>query len=219
MSAKYPRTFHLPWSPGGTNDDKRMKTVEHLLGVPTIMTEKMDGGNVCLTKDAVYARSHASEPTEPWYDWLKAKHHGELRWIMPPDSEIFCEYLYAVHSIEYETLPSYLMVLGVRWKNNYWLSWDDTEDTAHKIGLVTPYITTKTTFYKQERLVNLTNMFGGGSSAYGPTREGIVIRTANGFKEEDFSLKVGKWVRANHVQTNEHWTKGLIRRNKLRGQN
>lgn len=32
---KYPRTKHLPWSPGGTNDDKRMTDVEPNAFFPT----------------------------------------------------------------------------------------------------------------------------------------------------------------------------------------
>lgn len=37
--------------------------------------------------------------------------------------------------------------------------------------------------------------------------EGFVIRNIDEFKYEDFSKNVGKYVRANHVQTDEHWTK------------
>ena len=37
--------------------------------------------------------------------------------------------------------------------------------------------------------------------------EGFVIRNIDQFKYEDFSKNVGKYVRSNHVQTDEHWTK------------
>ena len=36
--------------------------------------------------------------------------------------------------------------------------------------------------------------------------EGFVVRNIDSFKYEDFSKNVGKYVRANHVQTNQHWT-------------
>lgn len=36
-------------------------------------------------------------------------------------------------------------------------------------------------------------------------QEGIVIRPAGSFVLANFSKEVGKWVRAKHVQTDEHW--------------
>ena len=44
-------------------------------------------------------------------------------------------------------------------------------------------------------------------SSLGGKREGIVIRNAARFDNEDFSKNVMKWVRKGHVQTDEHWTK------------
>lgn len=42
-------------------------------------------------------------------------------------------------------------------------------------------------------------------SAYGGEREGFVMRIADGFQVRDFTKAVCKYVRANHVQTDEHW--------------
>jgi hypothetical protein len=44
-------------------------------------------------------------------------------------------------------------------------------------------------------------------SALGGLREGFVVRPLEGFMEDDFSQKVLKFVRSNHVQTDEHWTR------------
>lgn len=49
MATKYPRTAHLPFSPGATNDDRIMSAAdfERLLAMPEfVVTEKMDGGNL-----------------------------------------------------------------------------------------------------------------------------------------------------------------------------
>ena len=46
--------------------------------------------------------------------------------------------------------------------------------------------------------------------------EGIVVRLADSFMMEDFNKSCVKWVRENHVQTDEHWTRGEIIKNKLR---
>lgn len=38
-----------------------------------------------------------------------------------------------------------------------------------------------------------------------PETEGYVMRPADAFKLDDFNNNVVKWVRPNHVQTDEHW--------------
>jgi len=35
--------------------------------------------------------------------------------------------------------------------------------------------------------------------------EGYVVRRAASFAYEDFQTSVAKWVRPNHIQTDEHW--------------
>ena len=45
---KYPRTYHLPWLPGTTNDDKTVKTMEYLYGKNIAIKEKLDGENTSL---------------------------------------------------------------------------------------------------------------------------------------------------------------------------
>lgn len=61
--SKYNRTYHLPFSPGSTNDDRISKSVDSLLNKDIIITEKIDGENCGMTKDGVYARSHAAFTT------------------------------------------------------------------------------------------------------------------------------------------------------------
>ncbi len=43
-------------------------------------------------------------------------------------------------------------------------------------------------------------------NSFGNETEGFVVSNAASFKYEDFSKNVGKFVRANHVQTDTHWT-------------
>src|SRR5262245_55730831 len=109
MSEKYPRTPHLPWSPGGTRDDRRLTDVEPLLGRELVLTEKMDGSNVCLEREHVFARSHTAEPRHPSFDALKAV-HAALRWQIPSHWQLFGEWLWARHSITYDRLPAYLLI-------------------------------------------------------------------------------------------------------------
>src|SRR5687767_3656611 len=113
MSAKYPRSFHLPWSPGGTSDDKRLADVTALLGVELVISEKCDGSNLTYTRKHVFSRSHSGPPAHPSFDFAKAT-HGRLAHLISENLSVFCEYCYAVHSIEYDALPDYSLVFGVR---------------------------------------------------------------------------------------------------------
>lgn len=58
MSSKYPRTFHLPYSKGSTNDDRISDSTKSLIGIDIVITEKLDGSNASITRDGVYGRSH-----------------------------------------------------------------------------------------------------------------------------------------------------------------
>jgi hypothetical protein len=54
---KYPRTYHLPWSPGMTKDDRQIKSIDVFEGKDIVVTLKMDGENTNWYKDYCHARS------------------------------------------------------------------------------------------------------------------------------------------------------------------
>lgn len=54
---KYPRTLHLPYSPGSTTDDKKLSSTKHFSGKSVIVTEKMDGENTTIYNFGTHARS------------------------------------------------------------------------------------------------------------------------------------------------------------------
>ena len=64
--SKYPRTYHFNWSPGSTNDDRISDSVDHLIGIDIVITEKLDGSNSSITKNGVYGRSHVDFSKNPW---------------------------------------------------------------------------------------------------------------------------------------------------------
>ncbi|WP_181004126.1 hypothetical protein [Bacillus thuringiensis] len=45
--------------------------------------------------------------------------------------------------------------------------------------------------------------------------EGYVLRLTDAFHYNDFSKSVGKFVRKDHVQTNQHWMTQAVIQNKL----
>jgi RNA ligase len=219
-SPKYNRTFHMPWSKGATNDDKIATSMDSLVGVPIVLTEKMDGSNVSLESGGCYARTHANAPTHKSFDMLKVL-HASVKYIIEPGTQIFGEWCFAKHSIEYSELPSYFMPFGIRYLNNEgdkhrWGSWVDVEMWAGDIGVSTVPVLYTGIVNQASELKELVESFMNQPSACGGIREGVVARIAQSFPDDDFSSSVMKCVRANHVQTSEHWKDQEIIRNKLK---
>ena len=217
MSPKYPRTSHLPWSPGGTSDDRRLASVASLLGTPVVLTEKMDGSNVCIEADGCYARSHASAPNHPSFDAFKA-FYASVRSLLPQGLQVFGEWLYAKHSIGYTALPGYFLCFGVRDLNTMtWGSWGEVELWAAELSCQTAPVLAQTTLSTEKELKSLTEKLAGLPSQCGGEREGTVVRVAGEFSDASFNTSVGKYVRANHVQTEDHWKTQAIVKNVLGG--
>ena len=212
-SPKYPRTAHLPWSPGGTNDDKRLERAGHFVGEPLTITEKMDGSGVCLERSAVYSRSHSDPPSHPSFDLLKQL-HAQIRFCIPKEVQVFGEWLYARHSIIYHELPSYLQVFGVRHldsKLNYWASWEEVEIWAEELGVSTvPVLANQKCFGSEDNLRKFTLQL------VRPGREGVVVRLFDEFPDDRFHMSIAKFVRADHIQTDGHWSHREIIRNSLK---
>lgn len=171
---------------------------------------------VSINTDFFHARSINGEPNHPSFDWLKSEYHGNFKWHMPENYTVCCEYLYAKHSIHYSNLESYLFVIGVRDElNQLWLSWDDVTEFAEELKIPTvPVLEYYKTFNSVAELEKVTTKLATQHGAYG-LQEGVVVRHAHAFKVEDFATKVGKWVRANHVETDEHWANQAIIKNLL----
>jgi hypothetical protein len=215
MSAKYPRSFHLPWSPGGTSDDKRLADVSTLVGPELVITEKCDGSNLTYTSKAVYSRSHSGPPPHPSFDLAKAT-HGRIRHLISDGISVFCEYCYAVHSIEYTALPAYSLVFGVRDDvAGTWWDWDMVTAQAAELGLPTVPVLHRGPVSTERELEALTTSLAAGPSAFGGRREGVVVRLAGSFPDAAFSRSLGKWVRKDHVTTDEHWLHQAIKPQRL----
>lgn len=203
MKKKYPKTFHLPWSLGKTNDDKTLKNVEHFVGKEVVVTEKLDGENTSFSHDYIHARSldSANHPSRNWVKMLQASIAHEI----PENVRLCGENVFAKHSIYYEELPSYFLLFSVWNENNICLSWDKTVEVASLLQLETVPVLYRG-IYDEKKIKELylkTSVFGG-------EQEGYVVRLAESFHYDDFKLSVGKFVRENHVQTSDHWLNQTI---------
>jgi len=59
----------------------------------------------------------------------------------------------------------------------------------------------------EKELKNIVEHLSNEKSKLGGLREGIVLRNADHFHNDDFSSNVVKWVRKDHVKTDIHWTR------------
>lgn len=204
---KYPRTPHLPWSPGATSDDAWCPSFEALERGLIVVTEKMDGENTTMYRDHMHARSIDSKH-HPSRSWVKSLHQA-IAYQIPEGWRICGENLYARHSIAYNDLKSYFMMFSIWDDKNTCLSWDETLEWAALLGLETPPVL----YYGpwDERMLRAIKLDEA-------QQEGYVVRTARAFPYAEFSTHVAKWVRADHVQTDEHWMFAQLVPNALRPQ-
>lgn len=215
---KYPSTPHLPFSPGHKpGHDDQMQSLASLVGAPLVVTLKMDGSNVVLTREKVAARNGFDAP-HPSFDALKAE-HAKLAHLIPEGVQVFGEWLLAKHSIHYVgdlALDSYLQVFGVYdTRLRLWASWGGVEALAKSLGHPTTPVVARVRAEKEHEVSRQLERLAWGAVAKG--HEGIVARVAFPFHYGQFGTHAAKFVRPNHVQTNDHWSQQRIVKNALRG--
>jgi len=206
---KYPRTYHLPFSPGKTDDDKTLRDCSIFEGKQVVVTCKMDGE--CTTgywDGYVHARSLDSESSES-QSYIRNYLAGVL-YDLPEGWRICGENLYAKHSIHYKNLKHYFQVYSIWNEKNECLSWEDTILWADLLGLEV----VKKLYNGLWDKIIVQGLFN--SVLDGDEMEGYVVRSVNSFTYGDFRRNVAKFVRAEHVQTNQHWKKTRLIPNILR---
>lgn len=217
---KYPSTPHLTWSPEKHRDDSYHPDVRSFEGEKVVITEKMDGENLNIYPDGSWHARSIETPYHPTREWA-GRVAGELGYKLPDDWKICAENLYGTHSIKYTDLRSYVQVYGIVNSDNRFLSWDDTMmwcellDLDHTPVLYkgtidfykgSPVLHTEITEDGEREVIDLAELTEEEiNERAGRTSEGYVMRIRDSFPVEQFEFNVGKWVRENHVQTDEHW--------------
>ncbi len=199
---KYPRTFHLPWSPGTTDDDKVMHDLSTFTGKEVVVTKKMDGENTTMYSNHIHARSIDSRGGID-RDWVKTQ-WASMAHNIPENWRICGENLWATHSIHYTDLSSYFLGFSVWNEDNMCLSWDDTVQYFELLG-VEPVPVIGRFAWDEAVIRNLHTELSPDKD------EGYVVRLAESFSYGEFNKSVAKYVRPGHVQTDSHWrTQQLI---------
>lgn len=204
---KYPQTPHLPWSPGTTRDDKKLQSTDHFNGQVVVITEKLDGENTTIAFNRIHARSCDSKD-HPSRHWIKSN-FAYLSRTLDPNYRICGENVFAEHSIPYENLESYFYGFSL-WRNELCIAWEPTR-----------------TYFAQYFIVPVPVLYYGiwdekicqalmQERTEKGLMEGYVVRNINSFTMDNFDKNVAKYVRANHVQTDEHWLNKPLVKNKLK---
>jgi RNA ligase len=208
---KYPRTHHLPSSPGMHPDDRIIPDMGQLESAADVVVSlKMDGENTTLYRDHIHARSVESSDhvSRHWVknQWSRIAHDIPTGW------RVCGENLWAVHSIRYDNLLSYFLVFSVWTDCNECLAWDDTLEWAELLGLRTVPVIYRGPFDAAAIQLAFDQRCDLEHD------EGYVVRTAGSFAYGAFRKCVAKWVRPGHLQTTKHWFRGQrVERNAMEG--
>ncbi len=161
-----------------------------------VVTEKMDGGNLTMTRDHMFARSLDSG-THPWDTFAKGI-WAQNRFNIPVGWRVSGESLYARRSVPYDSLEAYYLVFGMWDENDMFIDWDRVQSYAQAWGFKTvPEL------YRGPSFKDATKAWDEQRDAR--TSEGYVIRDAGDFHISTCNHHMGKWVRRNHVQTSDDW--------------
>ena len=197
---KYPRTYHLPWSPGITDDDRIMKNLNVFEGKRVIVTRKMDGENFTGYRSYTHARS------------VDGRHHYTRDWAknfwmqrsyeLPEGWRVCAENLYAVHSIRYDDLETYFMAFSIWNEQNICLSWDETKEWLELLEIPSVPVLYDG-IWNEDKIRGLYD-----EKTDIDIHEGYVVRLADSFEYKHFRQSVAKFVRPNHVASQKHWFYG-----------
>jgi predicted kinase len=201
MRTHYPRTPHLPWSPGAGADDVRAEGVGGLRGREVVVTEKLDGENTTLYRDGLHARSldSAHHPSRTWVKALQ----GRIGPRIPAGWRVCGENVHARHSLAYDDLDSWFYGFSVWDGAGRCLDWDGTVRFLRRLGVPVPRVLWRGR-YDERALRALTARWDTARC------EGYVVRAVEGFDGGRFAERVAKWVRPGHVQTGTHWMHAAV---------
>ena len=196
---KYPRTHHLPWSPGMHDDDRIIPDLSVFEGRNVVVTEKMDGENTTMYCDHIHARSVDSKGGED-RAWVK-QFWSSISHDIPKGWRICGENLWSKHSIAYDSLESYFYGFSIWNDKNICLSWEETLEYFKYFNIV-PVPVLWEGIWDEKVLHKIENELNTD------TQEGYVVRVTDKFSYGDFSKSVTKYVRKDHIKTTPHWRYG-----------
>lgn len=213
---KYPRTPHVHFSGGATDDDRTFSREEFLdsqiaKADEIVVSEKMDGESAGIYRDNYHARSLDSRH-HPSRDWIK-RLQGRIGHLIPKGWKVAGENLFAEHTVRYESLPSYFMVFSIWDENQIALDIDRTLEWCQLLEL--PHVPI---LYRGPFDLDKLKEIADGLDP--ETQEGFVVRDAGSFHHDNFDQHIAKYVTSNFKEkmknSDEHWMHKEVVPNKLK---
>ncbi len=203
----YPRMPHLV-SGRGSSDDTVVSVIARsaLFGSEIVVEEKVDGANVviwrsegdrmtCSLRSGRDAMDRASQlgPLKAW----AARHDGPLTTVLHTWPALYAEWLLVTHSVAYDRLFSYLVVLDLWHPEHGFALVDDRNVACREAGLVTPPELWRG---RAASVAAIEGLLGPSELGSAPM-EGLVVRRVDGGEP-----RVAKLVAAGFDQaTDEAW--------------
>lgn len=192
----YPRMPHLV-AGRGTHDDVVLGSdaAAGLLAQLVVVEEKLDGANVavwldegrvtCSLRSGPGAMDRAGQ-LGPLRAWL-AKQDESVRLVLAGGAAVYAEWLLLTHSVAYDRLPAYLVILDL-WRDGLgFASVDDRNVVCRAAGLATPPEMWRGVPGRAQRIEELL-----GPSAFGSEpMEGVVVRSRQDPSERAKVLRAG----------------------------
>lgn len=220
MFLKYEKTYRIPISqikvPGKLILSRA--DIKMLLAGSVDVEEKLDGANVGIIrhKDSFALQKRGSLVGQSehlqyqfFHAWANRIKYDNIMDV-PHGYRIYGELCYAVHTIYYDSLPDYVIVIDVT-KEGKWLNRKDKEAFCDKYGFaVVPLIT--------QGYFNLDELwtFVPKESSFGDTSEGIVVKKFH--KKRGYMRgKIVKPEFIKHMEESDHWMRSKLKINKLVG--
>ena len=207
---KYSRTFHLPFSPKVSKDDRQIADCSQFEGNDVVVHVKLDGENTTWYNDHLHARSFSFDP-HPSRDLVKAL-HAQKAYELPDGFRLCGENVYAQHTIKYSNLETYFYPFSVWNDRNECLSWDETLDWIQLLDL-TPCPVIYEGPWDEQLIKNLYQPTWNGDPV-----EGFVVRNRQKFHYREFRYNVAKYVSATFdIDQSRHWKRKQVVPNQLKG--
>lgn len=154
-----------------------------------------------MYSDHIHARSLDSG-YHPSRTWVK-NFWSEIRYYIPAGYRIVGENVYATHSIKYTDLSTYFYGISA-WEDDTCLAWDETLALFKDLNITPVPELARGEWYKLQEFIQ--NWEDGES-------EGYVVRDVSSFSISEFRNHVAKYVREDHVRTDDHWMTTAMERN------
>jgi atypical dual specificity phosphatase len=220
---KFPRTRHIFNVGGATVDDRILDADERdtfMKEYDVFIAEKVDGAQLGISIDENYKimvqnRSHyvnskSHSQFEKLNKWIIDHKEALFQILEDQHTILFGEWLYAKHSIAYNSLPDYFMAFDLyNKKKNLFYNRDKLVEALKDTNVHYVREMYRGNIKDKNQLLKMIEQ----KSEYTDGRvEGIYLKIF----ERDYVKARCKLVRNDFICGNEHWTKHTIEKNKLK---